>query len=65
MFQAGMGTQNRRNRKVEPARAQVGSDGRSLGRLRRLPDRQRRRATLKSLGVGFLGKPAPMIEGDA
>ena len=65
MFQAGMEAQGRRSRKVEPARAQIGFDGRSLGRLRCLPDRQRRRAALQGVGVGFLGKPAPMIEGDA
>ena len=45
----------RRSRKVEPARAQIGCDGRSLGRLRCLPDRQRRLAALQGVGVGFIG----------
>jgi len=65
MFQAGMEAQDRRNRKVEPTRAQIGCDGRSLCRLRCLPNRQRRRAALQGVSVRFLGKGPPKISGDA
>ena len=54
----------RQARKAEPPRAQIGGDERSLGHLRRLPDRQRRRSALQGVSVGVLGKPAPRIAGD-
>ncbi|HWL47983.1 MAG TPA: hypothetical protein VNQ31_09740 [Sphingomonadaceae bacterium] len=65
MFQPGMEAQSGRSRKVEPARKQIVGDGRSLGGVRCLPDRQRRRAALQGVGVGFFGNPPPLICGDA
>ena len=54
MFQSGMEAQGGQRRKREPARAQIGLDGRSVGRSRCLPDRERRRAALQGVGVGFI-----------
>jgi len=44
-----------RARQIEPARAQMGFDGRSLGRLRCLPDRQGRLGAFQGIGIMAIG----------